>query len=123
MGSRTAIALLDGMRPPELVRAVRLGDQAAIARAKGVGPRTAAKIVAFLDGHPFVLSFPHSIVQGQAEGMDVIDLADLAAAALRGLGYTRAEAAEMAALAAAEAPSGAAPEDVVTSALRRTAAR
>ncbi len=125
VGSRTAVSLLDGMRPSELVRAVRSGDRAAVARAKGVGPRTAAKIVAFLEGHAFVLSFPPDAIPGLAATAAEGDpaLADLAAAALRGLGYTRAEAAEMAAQAGAEVPPGSAPEDVVTAALRRTAAR
>ncbi len=50
VGPKAALAVLDVLPPAELVAAAARGDQAAVARANGVGPKLAARIVAELKG-------------------------------------------------------------------------
>ena len=45
VGPRTALALLSGLEPAELVRAIAEGDEARLTRIPGVGKKTAARIV------------------------------------------------------------------------------
>lgn len=45
VGSRVALAILSALEPLELHRAVAMGDKAMIARANGVGPKLAQRIV------------------------------------------------------------------------------
>jgi len=45
VGSRVALAILSALEPQELHRAVATGDKAMIARANGVGPKLAQRIV------------------------------------------------------------------------------
>ena len=48
VGSKVALAILSILPPAELSAAIALQDKAAIARAPGVGPKLAARIVAEL---------------------------------------------------------------------------
>ena len=48
VGARVALSLLGTLRPPEMANAIAAGDKAMLARASGVGPRLAARIVAEL---------------------------------------------------------------------------
>jgi len=50
VGPKAALAVLDVLPPGELVQAVARGDQAAVARASGVGPKLALRIVTELKG-------------------------------------------------------------------------
>ncbi len=45
IGAKTALAVLSTLRPAELAQAVALGDKVAVARAPGVGPRVATRII------------------------------------------------------------------------------
>ncbi|MDQ0503282.1 Holliday junction branch migration protein RuvA [Xanthobacter agilis] len=45
IGSKIALAVLSTLRPSELAQAVTLADKTMIARAQGVGPRVATRIV------------------------------------------------------------------------------
>ena len=45
VGSRVALAILSALEPAELHRAVATGDKAMVARANGVGPKLAQRIV------------------------------------------------------------------------------
>lgn len=45
VGSRVALAILSALEPLELHRAIMMGDKAMIARANGVGPKLAQRIV------------------------------------------------------------------------------
>lgn len=111
VGPRAALALLSISRPAELAAAIAAGDAASLARAPGVGKKTAERLIVDL----------RSKVGRVAEGVlaSPVALEDEAAAALQALGYTAAEA--VAALRRA-APAGAAStEERVTQALRRAA--
>ena len=50
VGARASLAILGALGADGLSRALALGDAAAISRAKGVGPKTAARVVMELKG-------------------------------------------------------------------------
>jgi len=50
VGPKAALSVLDVLPPAELVQAVARADQAAVARASGVGPKLALRIVTELKG-------------------------------------------------------------------------
>lgn len=52
VGPRAALAVLDVLPPAELAAAVAREDKAAVARANGVGPKLALRIVTELKGKP-----------------------------------------------------------------------
>ncbi len=52
VGAKVALAILDVLSPGELMAAAEREDKAAVARAKGVGPRVAQRVVAELKGKP-----------------------------------------------------------------------
>lgn len=52
VGARVALSILDVLAPAELADAIALQDKAALARANGVGPKLAARIVQELAGKP-----------------------------------------------------------------------
>lgn len=108
VGPRAALALLAVSRPADLAAAIASGDTAAIARAPGVGKKTAERLVVELRGRMAKLG---------GEGHPATPpIDDEAAAALVALGYTGAEAASA---LRGVAPAGAAStEDRVRTALR-----
>jgi Holliday junction DNA helicase RuvA len=83
MGPRLATRVLSGMRPAELLRAVRDGDTASLSRVPGVGPKTAQKLVLALAGKQ-ILETP------DAGGSP--PLARDLVAALAGMGFDRRDA-------------------------------
>lgn len=54
MGPRLATRVLSGLRPAELLRAVRDRDTVSLSRVPGVGPKTAEKLVVALSGKPIL---------------------------------------------------------------------
>lgn len=89
VGARVALSLLGTLRPPEMANAIAAGDKAMLARASGVGPRLAARIVAELKERVGALpqagrGEPLAVAVGGASGD--------ALSALIHLGYARAEA-------------------------------
>ena len=52
MGPKAALSVLDVLPPGELAAAVAREDKAAVARANGVGPKLALRIVTELKGKP-----------------------------------------------------------------------
>ncbi len=50
VGAKVALAILDALEPPELLAAANAENKDAVAQAKGVGPRVAARVVAELKG-------------------------------------------------------------------------
>ena len=114
VGARVALAILSALDPAELARAVAAQDKATVARANGVGPKLAERIVRELkDKVGGVALGPAAAVQAVPVGA----AAD-AASALLNLGFRPAEAAN--AVAAAEAELGA---DTTLDALVRLALR
>ncbi len=108
VGPKAALAILSVARPTEVAAAIASGDVAALARAPGVGKRTAERLIVDLRG---------KIARGGPEREPVgVFSEDEAAAALQALGYTAAEA--VAALRAVPPAGRATTEERVTAALR-----
>lgn len=100
VGSKVALAVLDVLPPQELAAAVAREDKALVARANGVGPRLAARILVELKDK--------IIADGVILGPQARDVATVAAtpageavAALMGLGVAEVAARRVVDLAAA----------------------
>jgi Holliday junction DNA helicase RuvA len=81
IGPRSALAILNGVDPKTLERAIARGDASSLERAYGIGKRTAAKIVLELRDKV------GAVEEGGASGIDG-DVVDV----LVGLGYSSREA-------------------------------
>lgn len=116
VGARVALAILSALEPADLSRAIASGDKAMVARANGVGPKLAQRIVMELkDRIGAVAIGPGATVAAAPKGAS----AD-AVSALLNLGFRPAEAAS--AVAAAEEELGPASLDaLVRLALRKAA--
>jgi holliday junction DNA helicase RuvA len=110
VGPRAALALLSVSRPADLAAAIASGDSAALARAPGVGKKTAERLIVDLRG---------KIARVADGALPSVPMDDEAAAALVALGYTPAEAA--AALRGVPPAARASTEDRVRAALRAAA--
>ncbi|MET4897517.1 Holliday junction branch migration protein RuvA [Sphingomonadaceae bacterium jetA1] len=118
VGARVALAILSALEPADLMRAIASGDKAMVARANGVGPKLAQRIVMELkDKVGGIVLAPGS---GGGPATPVGAGAD-AVSALLNLGFRPAEAS--AAVAAAEEELGATAtlDALVRLALRKAA--
>ena len=88
VGGKVALAILGTLSGEELARAVTLEDKAMVARANGVGPRLAARIVTELKGKVPAVAAATSAIAAPASS----SAAD-AISALVNLGFREAEAA------------------------------
>ena len=114
VGGRVALAILTVLAPDELVRAVSSGDKAMVARANGVGPKLALRIVTELKDRAGPALGPMGAAVPAAGG-----LAADAASALGNLGFRPAEASAAVAAAIEEAGDAATLDAIVRLALRR----
>lgn len=128
VGAKAALAILGALGPEGVSRAVMLGDMNAIKAAKGIGPKTAQRVVIELkDKAPGVMAMGGTLSAAMgtvpATAEDVVDAAPAprkvaaparpsgaaaaqsdALSALTNLGYSPADAAGAVARAAADAP-------------------
>lgn len=109
VGARVALAILSVLSPDELATAVAAQDKAAVARANGVGPKLAGRIVAELKDKAGALVFHGgrrlATASAAAPASDgLAQTAEDAISALVNLGYRRSEA--FAAVAAASRDLG-----------------
>ncbi len=75
IGAKASLSILGALGPDGVSRAIALGDWSAIARAKGVGPKTAQKVILDLkDKAPGVMAMGGTMAQ--ASGDAVIGPAD-----------------------------------------------
>jgi len=112
VGPKAALAILSISRPADVAGAIASGDAAALARAPGVGKKTAERLIVDLKGKV-------SGIASAPSGTAPLP-ADEVAAALQTLGFSAAEAA--AAVRGIE-PPGAAPTEARLAAALRAAAR
>jgi Holliday junction DNA helicase RuvA len=109
VGARLALAILSAATPEQLALAILAQDRAALARAEGVGPKLAARIINELrdkiSGLAEAMTSPAAVAKGALEGEDG-PAAD-AVSALVNLGYQRTEAFGAVAAAARRLGSGA----------------
>lgn len=112
VGGKVALSILSTLDPDELTRAVAQQDKAMVARANGVGPKLAERIVRELKDKVGGVA----IGTAGAAPIAAVGLTADAVSALTGLGFKPAEA--NAAVAAAEAELG---DDATLDALVRLA--
>jgi len=123
VGARVALAILSALEPAELHRAIATQDKAMVARANGVGPKLAERIVRELkDKAGSIATGPLAI--GGAPGAPVPAAGGLAAdaqAALASLGFRPGEASIAVNAALDELGEGASLDALVRLALRKAA--
>ena len=118
VGSRGALAILSALEPLELHRAVAAGDKAMVARANGVGPKLALRIVNELKDKIGVAPTAAGPLGSGGVSISAGGYSADALSALQNLGFRPAEAS--AAVAAAEEELG---EEATLDALVRLALR
>ncbi len=116
VGARVALAILSVLSVDELHAAVARADSATVARAQGVGPRLAQRIVNELKDKAGGVAFGEGGAPAPAGGH-----ARDAASALVNLGFRPAEAAAAVAKAEAEAGPDASLDALVRLALKKAA--
>ncbi len=122
VGGRVALAILSVLPPYELQSAIAMRDTASVARANGVGPKLAARIVNELKDKAgaIAVSGPDAVLLPivAAAGNDAVRDA---LSALGNLGFRPAEAARAVAEAQSELGEGAGFGDLVRVALKKSA--
>ena len=83
VGAKVSLAILGALGPDGVSRAIALGDWASVKAAKGVGPKTAQRIVLDLkDKAPGVMAMGGTVVDAMdGPGLEVVEDAELAPAA------------------------------------------
>jgi Holliday junction DNA helicase RuvA len=117
VGSRVALAILSALEPNDLARAIASQDKAMVARANGVGPKLAERIVRELKDK--VGAVP--LGPGGTTPAVPIGAASDAVSALLNLGFRPAEAAAAVAAAEEELGGTASLDALVRLALRKAA--
>ena len=120
VGSRVALAILSALEPAELHRSVATGDKARVARANGVGPKLALRIVNELKDKIGAAPGASGALAGGGVAPSLINGhgAD-AISALQNLGFRPAEASSAVAAAEEELGEGATLDALVRLALRK----
>ena len=117
VGARVALAILSALEPADVARAVATQDKATVARANGVGPKLAERIVRELKDKVGAVPVGPAAI-GQA--MPARASSD-AVSALLNLGFRPAEAASAVAAAEEELGATASLDALVRLALRKAA--
>jgi Holliday junction DNA helicase RuvA len=121
VGARVALAILSALDPTELQRAIAAQDKAMVARANGVGPKLAERIVRELkDKVGLIATSPLAIGGGVGAPAASGAQAD-ALAALASLGFKPGEASAAVSAALDELGDGATLDALVRMALRKAA--
>jgi len=117
VGGRVALAILSTLDPTELATAIAHGDKAMVARANGVGPKLAQRIVNELAGKMGSPALAATLGTPTPRGGAAHD----ALSALANLGFKPAEASAAVAAATADLGEGATLDALVRMALRKAA--
>ncbi|MDC0886804.1 Holliday junction branch migration protein RuvA [Altererythrobacter sp.] len=120
VGSKVALAILSALSTQEVQTACANGDAAMVARAQGVGPKLAGRIVNELKDKAGALPASGGVGAGAVITPAGGASAD-AVSALENLGFKPAVAARAVALAQGELGAGAAEGDLIRVALKKAA--
>ena len=114
VGPKLGLAILSGIEPEQLWRAVRGGDAARLTKIPGIGKKTANRLLLELDG-----KLPQSLGgEGGAAPVQSDPIAEDALSALMNLGYPEAKASQAVAQAMKNSGGALVIEDVIKQALR-----
>ena len=120
-GARGALAILPAREPPDLPRAIAAGDKAMVARANGVGPNLAQRIVSKLKDKMGAVAGGGAIGISGGVTLPAGSFGADALSALQNLGFKPAEASSAVAAAEEELGEGASLDELVRLALRKAA--
>ncbi len=125
VGTKVALAILSTLSPNEVASAIALQDKASVARAPGVGPKVAQRIVTELkDKAPVFASVDPALAGIQGAGDEAVaapSAARDALSALVNLGYAQAQAGGAVSAALRNLGEDAGAEDLIRVALRELA--
>ncbi len=124
VGAKVALSVLGTLRPAELASAIALRDKAMVARAPGVGPKVAERIVTELkDKVPAHAALDPVVVRlsGAVDERRAPQPVSDAVSALVNLGYGQPQAAAAIAAAARAAPEGADAKSLIRLGLKEIA--
>jgi Holliday junction DNA helicase RuvA len=124
VGTKVALAVLGTLKPSELASAIAMRDKAMVARAPGVGPKVAERIVTELkDKAPAYTNVDPALVRltGALDDKRAPAPVTDAVSALVNLGYGQAQAAAAIAAAARSAGEGAEATTLIRLGLRELA--
>jgi Holliday junction DNA helicase RuvA len=124
VGAKVALAVLGTLKPSELAFAIAMRDKAMVARAPGVGPKVAERIVTELkDKAPAYTNIDPALVRlsGALDDKRAPAPVTDAVSALVNLGYAQAQAAAAIAAAARSAGEGAEATTLIRLGLRELA--
>ncbi|MCR2832681.1 Holliday junction branch migration protein RuvA [Parerythrobacter lacustris] len=122
VGSKVALAILSALSTGELQQACAQGDAAMVARANGVGPKLAGRIVNELKDRAGALPSSDGGVTVNSVNTPAVATASAdAVSALENLGFKPAVAARAVALAQGELGEDAGESDLIRVALKRAA--
>jgi holliday junction DNA helicase RuvA len=107
VGAKVALAILGALSSADLASAVALQDKAAVARAQGVGPKLAARIIAELKDKAPLLGAADIGAPAADAAQPAAGAANDAVLALVNLGYARPQAMQAVAKGAASLGEGA----------------
>jgi Holliday junction DNA helicase RuvA len=117
VGARVALGILSALTGDELHRAIMSGDKAMVARAQGVGPKLAQRIVNELKDRAGGIVLGGGSAPAAPAGSQAGD----AVSALQNLGFKPAEASSAVAKAEDELGTGATLDALVRLALKKAA--
>lgn len=115
VGANTALMILSSLSPDELFQAIRSGDNLSLQRIKGIGAKTAARIILELKDK---VQLDGGATPAFSAPGDKNKLRNDALAALMGLGMPRAAMEKRVDAIIAEQPAGLSVEQLVKLALR-----
>ena len=118
VGGRVGLNILSVLTPDQVAHAVASGDAASLARANGVGPKLAARIANELRGKLGAVAVAAGAPLAVQAGARLVDDA---VAAMAALGFRPMDASRTVSEALAELGEGAALNDVVRVALKKSA--
>ncbi len=122
VGAKVALAILGVLTPTELANAIALGDKAMVARAPGVGPKVAGRIIAELkDKIPDTLAPDLAAISDAQAPSPTPDEAVDAISALTNLGYAQAQASQAVAAVLRKAEGKWETADIIRHALKELA--
>ena len=124
VGGKVGLAILSAIEPQDLALAIGSGDAAMVARANGVGPKLASRIVNELKDKVGALAGIGGgarLAAASAGGSPIANHASDAMSALTGLGFKPGEASNAVALAIEELGADATLDALVRLALKRAA--
>lgn len=116
VGARLAIAILSSMRPSDVSDAIASADSKRLSAVKGVGKKTAERIILELHGKISADELLGGETVGGRVSVAPMSEDDDAVSALMGLGFTKQESVQ--AVARAKAKGAKTVEDIIAGALR-----